>query len=63
MELGIIYSMSNNWEMGLFDKKYAVSHLSEMDNPIESIDRIVNFEMFCAILDTGRRCSSGNSPA
>jgi len=37
---------------GLFDEQFAVSHLSEMGNPIESISKVIDFEMFRAILES-----------
>ena len=37
---------------GSFDEQFAVSHLSEMGNPIESISKVVDFEMFRAILES-----------
>lgn len=37
---------------GLFDEQFAVSHLSEMSNPIESICKVVDFEMFRGILES-----------
>ena len=48
--------MSNTYKSqgkkGLFDEQFAVSHLSEMGNPIESISKVVDFEMFRAILES-----------
>jgi len=37
---------------GLFDEQFAVSHLSEMGNPIESINKVIDFEMFRPILES-----------
>ena len=48
--------MSNTYKSqgkkGLFDEQFAVSHLSEMGNPIESISKVVDFEMFRTILES-----------
>jgi len=48
--------MSNKYKSqgkkGLFDEQFAVSHLSEMGNPIESISKVIDFEMFRAILES-----------
>ena len=37
---------------GLFNEQFAVSHPSEMGNPIESICKVVDFGMFRAILES-----------
>ena len=34
---------------GLFDEQFATSHLSEMDNPLESISKVIVFETFRSI--------------
>ena len=52
---------------GLFDEQFAVSHLSEMGNPIESISKVVDFEMFRAILElrllnTTKKNNAGAKP-
>jgi IS5 family transposase len=36
----------------LFNEQFAVSHLSEMGNPIESISKVIDFEMFRDILES-----------
>jgi IS5 family transposase len=48
--MGNIYKSKG--KKGLFDEQFAVSHLSEMGNPIESISKVVDFEMFRVILES-----------
>ena len=52
---------------GLFDEQFAVSHLSAMGNPIESISKVIDFEMFRAILEsrllnTSKKNNAGAKP-
>jgi len=63
--------MSNTYKSqgkkGLFDEQFAVSHLSEMGNPIESISKVIDFEMFRSILEsrllnTAKKNNAGAKP-
>ena len=63
--------MSNKYksqgEKGLFDEQFAVSHLTEMGNPIESISKVIGFEMFYEIfesrlLNTSKKNNAGAKP-
>lgn len=39
-------------QLGLFDKEFAQEHLSKMGNPLEALNKVIDFEMFRETLET-----------
>ena len=54
-------------KIGLFDKQFANEHLTEMGNPLEAINKVIDFEYFRPLLEekllnTNKKNNAGAKP-
>ena len=63
--MGNIYKSQG--EKGLFDEHFSSAHLSTMGNPLESISKVIDFEIFrstleARLLNTSKKSNAGAKP-